>query len=117
MRSGSSCAHCPMSLRIASSAAAFNPMCARLTTSCLPFTELVEYLDGPSGRFLRGENGLLLLGSWGTGKTHLLCDIARQRLQAGAPALLVMASSLPSGADVLDGIALPLGWLPPAQSF
>ena len=66
---------------------------------------LVEYLDGPSGRFLRGENGLLLLGSWGTGKTHLLCDIARQRLQARTPALLVMASSLPSGTDVLDAVA------------
>ncbi|MGH3094021.1 MAG: hypothetical protein ACRDOG_17070 [Gaiellaceae bacterium] len=71
--------------------------------------ELVEYVDGPSGRFLRGDNGLLLLGSWGTGKTHLLCDIARQRLAAGTPAVLVMASSLPSGIDVLDGIAATTG--------
>jgi hypothetical protein len=71
---------------------------------------LVEYLDGPSGRFLRGGNGLLLLGSWGTGKTHLLCDIARQRLQARAPALLVMASSLASGVtDVLDAVAASTG--------
>jgi hypothetical protein len=71
--------------------------------------ELIEYVEGPSGRFLRGENGLLLLGSWGTGKTHVLCDIARQRLAAGAPALLVMASSLPSGAPLLDGIAATTG--------
>lgn len=71
--------------------------------------ELLEYLDGPSGRFLRGENSLLLLGSWGTGKTHLLCDIARQRLKTGAPALLVMASSLPTGSDLLDGIASSTG--------
>jgi hypothetical protein len=70
---------------------------------------LVEYLDSASGRFLRGDNGLLLLGSWGTGKTHLLCDIARQRLDAGVPALLVMASSLPSTGDVLDGIAASTG--------
>jgi hypothetical protein len=70
---------------------------------------LTEYLEGPSGRFVRGENGLLLLGSWGTGKTHFLCDIARQRLQARAPALLVMASSLPSGADVLDAVAVSAG--------
>jgi hypothetical protein len=70
---------------------------------------LNEYLDGPSGRFLRGENGLLLLGSWGTGKTHLLCDIARQRLQADTPALLVMASALPTGTDLLDGIAATTG--------
>ena len=65
--------------------------------------ELVEYLDGPSGRFLRGENGLLLLGSWGTGKTHLLCDIARQRLKTGAPAMSGDGELLPSGTDVLDG--------------
>jgi hypothetical protein len=71
--------------------------------------ELGEYLDGPSGRFLRGENGLLLLGSWGTGKTHLLCDIARQRIKTGTPALLVMASALPTGSDLLDGIASSTG--------
>ena len=70
---------------------------------------LVEYLNGPSGRFLRGENALLLLGAWGTGKTHLLCDVARQRLNEGAPALLVMASSLPTGVDLLDGIATCTG--------
>jgi hypothetical protein len=66
---------------------------------------LIDYLDGPSGNFLRGSNGLLLLGSWGTGKTHFLCDIARQRQQARTPALLVMASSLPPCANVLDAIA------------
>jgi hypothetical protein len=71
--------------------------------------DLIEYLDGPSGRFLRGENGLLLLGSWGTGKTHLLCDIARQRLNGGAPALLLMASSLPNGTEVLDEVATTTG--------
>jgi len=70
---------------------------------------LVEYLDGPSGRILRGDNNLLLLGSWGTGKTHLLCDVARQRLRARAPALLVMASSLPSSSNVLDAIAASTG--------
>ncbi len=71
--------------------------------------ELIDYLDGPPGRFLRGANGLLLLGSWGTGKTHLLCDMARQRIGAGAPALLVMASSLPSNTDILTGIATTTG--------
>ena len=71
--------------------------------------ELIEYLDGPSGRFLRGETCLLLLGSWGTGKTHFLCDIARQRLRARAPALLVMASSLPTEPNLRDGIALAPG--------
>lgn len=71
--------------------------------------ELVGYLAGPPGRLLAGANGLLLLGSWGTGKTHLLCDITRQRLAAGAPALLVMASSLPSKTDILNGVATTTG--------
>lgn len=71
--------------------------------------DVVDYLEGSSGRLLRGDKGLLILGAWGTGKTHLLCDIARQRLQARAPALLVMASSLPGGTDVLDAIAASTG--------
>lgn len=72
-------------------------------------SELLAYLDGPGGRFLRGDNSLLLLGSWGTGKTHFLCDIARHRLAAKAPALLVMASSLPRRGDLLDGVAVSTG--------
>lgn len=67
------------------------------------------YLSGTPGAFLRGANGLLLLGSWGTGKTHLLCDIARQRVSAGAPALVVLASELPEGVGVLDSIASSTG--------
>lgn len=73
------------------------------------FQKLLEYLDGPPGQILCGANSLLLLGSWGTGKTHLLCDVARQRLQNGSPALLVMASSLPSDIILLDGIAASTG--------
>lgn len=37
---------------------------------------------------------LILSGEAGTGKTHLLCDLARQRLQAGLPTVLVMGHRL-----------------------
>jgi hypothetical protein len=37
----------------------------------------------------------LLIGPPGSGKTHFLCDIARQRLSEGKPTLIYMARSLP----------------------
>ena len=71
--------------------------------------ELLTYLDGTPGQLLRTPRGLLLLGSWGTGKTHLLCDVARQRVRAGAPALLLLATALPSDVRLIDGIAATSG--------
>jgi hypothetical protein len=71
--------------------------------------ELLGYLDGTPGQLLRTHRGLLLLGSWGTGKTHMLCDVARQRLSAGAPALVVMANALPSGGKLIDSVAAASG--------
>lgn len=47
------------------------------------------------------NNRLFLRGSWGTGKTHLLCDIARERIRLGRPTLLVLAQTLPAGVDPL----------------
>jgi hypothetical protein len=70
---------------------------------------LVDYLRGVPGELLSDKSTLLLLGSWGTGKTHLLCDIAKQRIEAGAPALLVMASSIPRTVNLLDGTASATG--------
>ena len=71
--------------------------------------DLIQYLTGAPGKLLSDRNTLLLLGSWGTGKTHLLCDIAKERIEAGAPALLILASSLPRGIDLLDGAAMSTG--------
>jgi hypothetical protein len=70
-----------------------------------PVDELREYLNGPNGDLLSRRTAMVLLGAWGTGKTHFLCDIARRKLAKGKPALVVLASSLPKETDALDGVA------------
>ena len=53
---------------------------------------------------------LFLSGAPGTGKTHLLCDMARQRLQAGQPTVLVLGQQLGEGNPrtvILDQLGLP----------
>lgn len=76
-----------------------------------PIETLDAYLTGLPGQLLADRHGALLLGSWGTGKTHLLCDLAKHRLRAGKPALLLMASALPAGVTVLDAAASVVGLL------
>ncbi len=39
---------------------------------------------------IAGKTLVILRGTAGTGKTHLLCDLARQRVDAGRPTLLLM---------------------------
>ena len=39
---------------------------------------------------IAGSRLLVLRGAAGTGKTHLLCDLARQRISAGRPTVLLM---------------------------
>lgn len=39
---------------------------------------------------IAGKTLMILRGTAGTGKTHLLCDLARQRVDAGRPTLLLM---------------------------
>jgi hypothetical protein len=39
---------------------------------------------------MAGANLVLLRGNAGTGKTHLLCDVARERIAAGRPTVLLM---------------------------
>lgn len=57
---------------------------------------LEEFLSSPAFKAVY-NNKLFLRGSWGTGKTHLLCDIASGRLKDGLPTLLVLAQTLPAG--------------------
>jgi len=40
---------------------------------------------------LLNDNIAFLLGDWGTGKTHFLCDVAKKRIDAKKPALVVLA--------------------------
>src|SRR5690606_2685074 len=51
------------------------------------------------------KSAFLLLGEWGTGKTHFLCDLALHALQDGTPALVVLASSLRTDVAPLDAMA------------
>jgi hypothetical protein len=68
--------------------------------------DILSYLEGPTGDLLVRNNCLLLLGSWGTGKTHFLCDIARQRSAQKRPCVLVLSGSLPTSTDPLEAVAL-----------
>jgi hypothetical protein len=49
-------------------------------------------------------NAALLLGSWGTGKTHFLCDITKARLDRGLPTLLVLARDFDNAPDMLSSL-------------
>ncbi|WP_156378236.1 MULTISPECIES: hypothetical protein [unclassified Phenylobacterium] len=55
------------------------------------------------------NNRLFLRGSWGTGKTHLLCDIAHERIKLGQPTLLILAQTLPAGEDPLRAVVQSTG--------
>jgi hypothetical protein len=76
-------------------------------------TETLEviggFADGREGTLLTERNSILLLGEWGTGKTHFLCDFALQSLGDGAPAVVVLASSLRTDRGPLDAIAESTG--------
>jgi hypothetical protein len=49
-------------------------------------------------------NRLLMLGRWGTGKTHSLCDVAERRMSSRLPTLLCLGQQLPVGVEPLEGI-------------
>jgi len=71
--------------------------------------QLDSRYSGPGSDPLVGATSLLMLGSAGTGKTHLLCDVARTQLDEGRPALLVLAASLQRDMPVKDMIASRAG--------
>ncbi len=45
-----------------------------------------------------------MLGRWGTGKTHSLCDVAERRMSSRLPTLLCLGQQLPVGVEPLEGI-------------
>lgn len=68
-----------------------------------PLEELGEFLSSTACSVIY-NNKLFLRGSWGSGKTHLLCDIANERVKQGLPTLLILAQTLPTGADPLQAV-------------
>ena len=65
-----------------------------------------EYAGSPSFKLLSAPL-LLIGGEWGTGKTHLLCDVTSERLASKAPTVLVLAKNFEG--DVLADICVRLG--------
>lgn len=70
-----------------------------------PLSELSEFVEGAEGQLLTQSSSILLLGEWGTGKTHFLCDFALQSLDDATPAVVVLASELRTDIHPLDAIA------------
>jgi hypothetical protein len=51
-----------------------------------------EYIQSAAFKVL-SDPQLLVSGEWGTGKTHLLCDVTHDRIGRGLPTVLVLAKS------------------------
>lgn len=55
------------------------------------------------------QNKLFVSGQWGTGKTHSLCDITKQRMKSNLPTLFLLAHRLPPNVDPLKSICKTTG--------
>lgn len=51
-----------------------------------------EYIQSPAYKVLFDPQ-LLVSGEWGTGKTHLLCDVAQDRIYRGQATVLILAKN------------------------
>lgn len=66
----------------------------------------VEYASTSSFKLLF-DPLLLISGEWGTGKTHLMCDVTSERLTCNAPTVLLLAKNFQG--DVLTDFCARLG--------
>ena len=64
---------------------------------------VLAFTDAPSCQAM-ATNRLLMLGRWGTGKTHSLCDVAERRMSSRLPTMLCLGQQLPVGVEPLEGI-------------
>jgi len=60
------------------------------------FAELDRFVRSPEA-IVANKGALLLVGEAGTGKTHMFCEIARRRVEAGAPTLLFLGEQFVPG--------------------
>jgi hypothetical protein len=61
---------------------------------------------------------ILMLGAAGTGKTHLLCEMTKEQIARGAPALLFLAQAFQSPFDdVLARLSSSVGWTESPETF
>ena len=67
------------------------------------YTGVESLLEAPAtAAFERGH--LLLVGEWGTGKTHSVCDVSLTRTQHGLPTLLLLAKDFSGRRPLHDAI-------------
>ena len=64
---------------------------------------VIEFTASPAFSSIT-SNRLLLLGDWGTGKTHLLCDVTKSRMARDLPTLLYLAKELPRNVEPLQAL-------------
>lgn len=69
--------------------------------------ELGDFLDVSSAE-LAGQPALLLAGDAGSGKTHLLCDVANHRVRGGYPSVVLLGQQL-EGGEIWSQIITRLG--------
>jgi len=70
--------------------------------------ELKDLVEGDAARLVNLP-ALLLTGNPGTGKTHLLCDIAQQRVSEGRPTILLLGNRFdqrPPWTQILEHLQL-----------
>lgn len=72
------------------------------------FDAVVGFVTEPAGAVLHGRL-LFLVGPWGTGKTHFLCDLVRERDASGLPTVFVLAQHVADGVDPLQTICAETG--------
>jgi hypothetical protein len=68
----------------------------------------IEFLDSSSVE-LTDRPAMLLTGEAGSGKTHLLCDVAKQRIDAGLPTLVLLGQQFDRGdiwRQIIDRLGL-----------
>lgn len=70
---------------------------------------LVEFVDSPALALI-DNNCLLIRGSWGTGKTHSLCDIVKIRMAEGLPTLFALGHRVQADIDPLLSICTVTGF-------
>jgi hypothetical protein len=68
-----------------------------------------EWTSGADGQLLVDRQCALLIGAWGTGKTHFACDVALAVATDGVPAVVVLANSLRDDLDPLDAVSAAIG--------
>ncbi|TFW18697.1 hypothetical protein [Duganella callida] len=72
----------------------------RLDTSCRRCARLIE----SHAMKLRFSNLALLLGPWGSGKTHFLCDVSLALLAAKVPSVTLLAKDIAGTVDLETGL-------------